>query len=359
MDFLIELPFCEVVFKGAQERHKEYFKSLFFSGKKNYLKPKYKISVQFENVRVDTLKSLFLEEDTMAKNGSLFMLDTRKNKVEINFDLFKDNHLSIKVDPDFDLYFLYNTVIEPLLIIWAAKYGILYVHSSAIANKDGAYVFPAWRHTGKTSSIFSLAREKISFMGDDFCVLKDSMVYLYPKHINIFSYNFESYPWLYKKLPLSLSLRIKLSVYLKKILFWISQNLSGALSKVFYRLSELAEISTNTKVTPFQLGLKTKDVAPLTRVRFITKAGVASGEKKLTLSEIKQKLLAVTVYEIREFLDIYQKYKYLYPKQSNTVIESFDENFAGAVEKNLRQAFETHIALLPNKDAYYDKSTQI
>ena len=68
MDFLIELPFCEVVFKGAQERHKECFKSLFFSGKKNYLKPKYKISVQFENVRVDTLKSLFLEEDTHTYN---------------------------------------------------------------------------------------------------------------------------------------------------------------------------------------------------------------------------------------------------------------------------------------------------
>jgi len=355
MKFSIELPFSEIVFNNAQKKHKEYFKSLFFTSGKIHAELKYKITVNFRKISLVTDKRLYLEEDTIAWDGNLYILDTKGNKLKLDFDLSENDNFVLSVEPGFDLYFLYNFIIEPLLIIWAAGYYVLYIHSSALWKNGQGYIFPAWRHTGKTSSIFSLTGEKIKFMGDDFCVLYDSKVYLYPKNINIFSYNFETYPWLYSRLPHMLALRIKLSVYLKKLLFWISQRLSGSLSKVFYRLSELTEISTNTKVTPRQLGMSTQTVAPFAKAFFVTKADIRSKKaKKLDLQAIKQKLLSITVYEIGDFLAIYQKYKYLYPENRHEIIDSFEANYLKAVEKNLKEAYETKITSLLNKDAYID-----
>jgi len=356
MKFSIKLPFSEIVFENADVRHKEYFKDLFFDSDKQGTELKYKLILRFKDIDIGSGGVLYLEEDCLAKNGSLYLLDTKKNRLEINPKLFRKNNLVLSVEPDFDLYFLYNYIIEPLLIIWGAKHNVLYVHASAIAKKEGAHIFPAWRHTGKTSSIFSLVNESVKFMGDDFCVLYGSVVYLYPKYINIFSYNFESYPWLYSKLPLLLASRIKLSVYLKRMLFWVSQRMSGSLSKIFYRLSELAEISTNTKITPKQLGIPTKTSTELAKVIFITKASMASKKaKRLSSESMRQKLLSITLYEINDFMNIYQKYKYLYPQKGSDIIDSFEENYLSSVDINLENAYIRKIASLPNKDAYLNE----
>ena len=353
MKFTVKLPFSEINFENAQDFHKEYFEKLFFIVGDASPKPKYKFTLRFKKIDLLGKDLLFLEEDTSATDGSLFISDTKGNKVKLTPESFSDTSLSIQADPDFDLYYLYNYIIEPLLIIWAARHGILFVHASAILKDGKAKVFAAWRHTGKTSSIFSMVKDKIKFMGDDYCVLFNSKVYIYPKYINIFSYNFESYPWLYGKLSFTLSTRIKLSVYIKKFLYWISQNLSGSLSKVFFRLSEFAEISTNTKVTPQQLDLDVQESAPLDEVIFITKATKSHGKKKmLSAYAIEQKLMAITTYEIRDFLNIYRKFKYLYPDKGNTIIDEYKDNYLKATKANLKKAYETQIISLPNKDAY-------
>jgi hypothetical protein len=352
MKFSIRIPFSEINFINAEARHKKYFESLLFSGKYKYPKPIYKINIYFEDIQLSGGQVDYLEEDTIASNGSLFIRDTKDNKVELKFNEFSKTKIDITVDPKFDLYFLYNFIIEPLLIIWAAEHGILYVHSSAIVKPDGAHIFPAWRHTGKTSSVFSLANEGVEFMSDDFCIIYNNKAYLYPKNINIFSYNFESFPWLYNRIDPALATRIRLSVFLKKSLYWLSQRLSGSLSKIFFRLSELAEISTNTKVTPTQLGLKVRANAPLSNVVFITKADKATRKRKLAKEIFKKKLLAVTIYEISDFLDIYQKYKYLFTGIESKIIDSFAISYLNSAEKNLESAYEARITALPNKDAY-------
>lgn len=353
MNFTITVPFGNVLFTGALERHKKYFKNLFFAAPKANTKTVYDIVVVFKKINLPDKELLFLEEDIIATGGRLYVCDTQGNKLELDFNKFEDDKLILAAEPEFDLYFLYNYIIEPLLIIWAAKHGILYVHASAFSRKEGAYVFPAWRHSGKTSSIFSLAQEKMEFMGDDFCIYANSRVYLYPKYINIFSYNFQNYPWLYQKLPYSLAFRIKFSVQLKKLLYYLSQKISGPLSKVFFRLSELAEISTNTKITPHQLGLRVRSQAPIYKTVFITKGNRQRKRiKKLNKEQIKQKLLSITIYEINDFLNIYQKFRYLYPENSHPNIDSFAKNYLGAVEKNIDKAYEIIIRPSANKDAF-------
>jgi|GEM_PF-6359314 len=358
MKFSINLPFSEIIFVNAKKRHKSYFGELFFAQKKISTKPVYKVTIVFKKIDLTSKKTMYLEEDIAAVDGSLFISDTKENRVKLTPSTLRGNNLKLVVDPDFDLYFLYNFIVEPLLIIWAAKNNILYVHASALAKNGKAHAFIAWRHTGKTSSIFSMAGEKIKFMGDDFCVISNSKLYLYPKNINIFSYNFESYPWLYSRLSPVLALRIKLSVYLKKILYWFSEKLKGALSKVFFRLSELAEISTNTKVTPKQLGLVSQAVAPFAKAVIITKSNRAlKKDRKLSPSNFKQKLLSITSFEIKEFMAIYEKYIYIYPEKGNTIIGSFKKNYLKAIETNLKEAYESHIVLKPNKDAHINRSS--
>lgn len=354
MKFSVKIPFSDLEFTNAERRHKDYFKSLFFSTKKDTTSPKYKVKVNFAKIEING-ETQYLEEDTAASDGKLYIFDTQGNKLELDLNLLRKESISLNVEPDFDLYYLYNYIIEPLLIIWAAKHKVLYVHASAIWRKEGVYVFAAWRHAGKTSSIFSLADQEIKFMGDDFCVLSNSKVYLYPKYINIFSYNFQSYPWLYKSLPFISAIRIRLSTLLKRALYYTSQIISGSLSKVFYRLSELAEVSTNIKVTPAELGMETKVAGKLHKFIFITKGRGKKGKLvKLDRDEMAQKLLAITTYEIKDFLDILQKYKYLYPGKSNSIIENFEKNYLATVDKNIDEAYETFIKPTPSKDAYIE-----
>lgn len=356
MKYSINVPFSEITFIGTNKRHRKFFDDLLFSNDLEYPKAKYKLVIQFKKINLRHRKITYLEEDTAAEDGKLYIFDTRENKIELDFNSYSDEFIKINVDPEFDLYYLYNFILEPLLIIWGAKHDIVFVHSSSLYMNKGASIFAAWRHTGKTSSIFSLAKEDIEFMGDDFTIIHNSNAYLYPKNINIFSYNFESYPWLYKTLPIANAARIKLSVYLKKTLYYISQRLTGSLSKVFFRLSELAEVSTNTKVTPKQLGLKVRTSAPIKEFIFITKANEENNKAlKLDKKEINRKMLAITKYEIEDFLAIYEKYKYLYPKMVINNIESFEDNLARAVERNVTKATEKYIAKLPSKDAYIKK----
>lgn len=353
MKYKVKLPFTEIVFTDANKKHVNYFKKLLFDGDFSYPKNKYVLKVKFESINLNEEYKKYLEEDTVAANGKLYISDTKGNKVELDFCSFNKKNLKVVVEPDFDLYFLYSYILEPLIIIWAAEHGITYVHSSALCLNNKANIFAAWRHTGKTSSIFSLAKENVEFMADDFCVLSESKAYIYPKSINIFSYNFESYPWLYEKLPRGEAVRIKLSVYVKKILYSISQVFRGPLSKVFFRLSELAEVSTNTKVTPKQLDLKVCPNALYSEVVFITKAdGETQLGEKLSRETIRHKMLSIIKYEINDFFKTYQKFKYLYPEMDCKIVENFDEKYLDSVGKNVKKAIEKTIKKLPSKDAY-------
>ena len=356
MKYQVNLPFAVINFKNAQKKHISYFKTLLFDGDFDYPESKYVINVNFIRISFKNTIKRYLEEDSIASNSKLYLTDTKGNKVELDFASFTKTKINLKVEPDFDLYFLYNYILEPLIIIWAAEHKITYVHSSALYLNGEANIFAAWRHTGKTSSIFSLVKEKVKFMADDFCVLFGNKAYIYPKSINIFSYNFESYPWLYDTLPKNVAMRIKLSVHIKKLLYWMSQKFKGSLAKVFYRLSELAEVSTNTKVTPEQLGLDIRSCGPFKKVVFITKSYVEKNKgKKLSKHKVGQKMLSITKYETDDIFAIYQKYKYLYPGKNCPIIENFDSNYLKSIDINIKYAIEKTIKRLPSKDAYLNK----
>lgn len=357
MRFSLDLPFAQVVFTGAKKKHRKFFDDWFFSLKNATKVVKYRINVIFETILLPAQNQLYLEENAIFSDSFYYILDTKGNATKLNLASFNKDIINIYVEENFDLYYLYNYIVEPLIIIWGASHGLLYLHSSVLAKNNNAYILAAWRHTGKTSTIFNLVGKDIKFMGDDFSVVYDSKVYLYQKSLNIFSYNFETYPWLYGRLSKSLSLRIRLSVYMKKFLYYLSQKFSGPFSKVFFRLSELAEISTNTKITPARLGYDVEYEANMEKLVFLTKSGKAEVFiKNMSQRQIQEKLLSIVVYEINDFLCLYRKYRYIYPDKGVENIDKFELNYKDAVKQNIKFAEDVGIESFKGQDTYLAKS---
>jgi hypothetical protein len=220
------------------------------------------------------------------------------------------------------------------VIIWSTHFGVLYLHASAIAKPDGkAILFPAWRTTGKTHLMLRMIDQGYRFLGDDYCTVYGEKAYIYPKSLNLFSYNFKNNTSLYNYFSSGVVLRLKISSMVKGGLRTISKLLSGSLSKVFYRLSELAEVSTNVKVSPAKLDLDYITSTQLARIVFLQKSSGEFGIRKLSESEATDKSISIIKYEFGEFYQIFLRYQYLLTGRINNIIDSFAKDYSQLVSK--------------------------
>ncbi|MBD3279111.1 MAG: hypothetical protein GF390_00170 [Candidatus Pacebacteria bacterium] len=339
MNFSIELPFSQLQFQNAQLRHQDFFNKLFFQTNST-TQPLIIITINFKKLSAVNFQTQ-LEGQAFSDGSSFFIQDTQKNLVKLNLHDFTSKKLNLVVEPDFDLYYLFTFVIEPLLIIWSASYQILYLHASGIVDQHNqATVLTAWRHTGKTDQVLQLMQKDCDFIGDDYCVVKDQQVYLYPKVINLFSYNLARFPQLYQNLPILTSWRLKLTMQLKKFLAKLSLLFRGPVGKVFYRLAELAEVSTNIGVSPSQLNIDSKSQAQLKQLTILQKTSkskpLTDQEKTLTKKQTVNKLNTIINYELKNFYQLYQQYCFLFPTKKIIAIEQFSTNYDKVVRGVLR-----------------------
>ena len=117
MKYQVNLPFAVINFKNAQKKHISYFKTLLFEGDFDYPESKYVINVNFIRISFKNTIKRYLEEDSIASNSKLYLTDTKGNKVELDFASFTKTKINLKVEPDFDLYFLYNYILVHYLLL--------------------------------------------------------------------------------------------------------------------------------------------------------------------------------------------------------------------------------------------------
>lgn len=331
MNFKVNIPFTELEFKNATSKQKKFFNSLFFElGYKT--EPVLKITVIFSNPKKGR-KGTVVEDEVFADENNFYLGDTKRNLTRINFYDFKESEITIEADESFDLYYLYNFIIEPLIIIWSVDKKIAYLHSSGLSSESGkSALFTAWRTTGKTNTVLSLAQKGFYFLGDDYCLVEDGNVYIYPKNINLFSYNLKVFPRIYNKLPFSTSLRLKFVQKFKDFLFQMSQSISGPLSKIFFRISELAEVSTNIKISPEKLGIEILPKSLLNRVFLLQKTEASKTEIiKISKEEAIEKICKIMIYELNDFFNIYNKYAFIFPKKKVRKIEEFEDKYRNLI----------------------------
>ncbi len=341
MNFSLTIPFIRVTFFNATEKHKKFFNAFFFNTTSN--------NKTFFNVNINILGSIttaeqyILENNCFSDNKSFFIFDTKKNKCKINFHSFTAENVEIEVEKDFDLYYLFTFLVEPLMIIWSAHHNLLFIHSSGVSKNNKITIFPAWRNTGKTNTILEFCQNGFDFCGDDFCLLYKQDIYLYPKSLNIFSYNLKAFPSVYAYLPELTFIRLKITSFIKNMLYSLSQLATGSFSKILFRISELAEVSTNIKVNPSQLEIQICEKGKLSAVTLLQKSSSKKTTTKIIHKNTAQEKIYQTIkYELKDFFELYSKYIYLFPNHSNIYIDSFDENYKKLVS-NIKPEFKLKI----------------
>jgi hypothetical protein len=350
MNFEINLPFAVIKVQNATKRHKHFFDELLFTLPKN-TPHLITLNLQFKKITVEGERT-FVEKDAVFSNNHFFINDTKFYKAQIDFHTFTEDTVSIYADPEFDLYLLFTFILEPLLIIWGAHHAVVFLHASGIAHKKQVSLFTAWRNTGKKNAIIQLCKFGNTFYGDDFCVVKDSYVYVYPKSLNLFSYNLRAFPALFRSLPLGLALRLKITMALKSLLFTCSQVTSGAISKILYRVSELAEISTNIKIHPPLLGIIVGSKDKLKTTFLIQKSSTKQTKiVQTSLPVIIEKIYGIVAFELKDFFEIYTKYLYLSSHRENKVIRDFELNYIKSIKKNIQTAELINLGMEKNLES--------
>jgi hypothetical protein len=329
-------PFVKLILSNAPRSQVSFFKKQFFAmAEDKTTTAKFTINISFSKQLLPTdLQTL---ENKVGFDGKFFYcFDTKNNSASLDWNSLSKSSINLTVDPDFDTYYLYHFLIEPMIVIWAAAHDISFCHASGLDSpKMGGQLFPAWRNTGKTNTVLSALDGGWSFLGDDFCIVKDNQLFTYPKKLNLFSYNFVEYPNLLEELPFFTKNRLKITIWLKKALLQASQKLAGPFSKVIFRLSELAEVSTNLKVSPVEIGIPIQTSAELKGVFLLQRVNkITEKQSPLSQKEFVSKMSRIIEYELQPFINFYNQFKY-FSGQENKVVESFLENYRQGLKNNI------------------------
>ncbi|HEX7017426.1 MAG TPA: hypothetical protein VF209_00770, partial [Patescibacteria group bacterium] len=318
---------------NATPKHQSFFSHLFFTSHTPH-PPLIDCQIIFKSI-TRPRGYLQIEKDVIATEDTFYISDTQQHLAEISWQKLEGNQLVFIVDPDFDLYYFYTFILEPLLIIKASHLDILFVHASAVSQAGKTWLFPAWRNTGKTHSMLTLTQQGYAFTGDDYCVVRGKTVYLYPKKVNLFSYNFSQFPQIFASLDVMTRWRLKIILAGKILLRQLSSRLGHPFSKILYRLSELAEVATNVTLSPEAAGIPVASQGQLHQLVLLQKTTKHRGRTKLTEDELAEKLWQVIQYELKDFFETYHKYQYLFPQQRVAEIESFEQTYRQLVKKLL------------------------
>ena len=343
MNHSFSVPFAKISLQSISKNELHFFKNLYFE--ENLEAPiKITFDIAFQ-ANASVAPDSIIAGKTSRSRRNFIITDTKGKLCSIDVSSLTQSYCKLHIEHGFDLYFAFTFIIEPLLIILSAANNIAYLHASAVANTDNkALVFSAWRHTGKTHRVLALLGEGHSFIGDDYTVFSDGIVYSYPKQINLFSYNFSQFPNLLSNLSFITCFRLGIFLALQKMLLSLSKTLSGSLAKTFFRLSELTEVATNITLNPKDIGA-TASSAQLEKLSILITGNSEKVSEQVSRDTATNKLFSIISYELQDFFSLYLGYQYLFDEKIS-VVESFEKNYQKA------------LVSLPNKITVEMTSTQ-
>lgn len=330
MNKKINLPFSKINLINCSQKQFDFLSGYFFKVQFD-TQIFFEINVKFEKINLPSHYKQ-IEKDTYIDQDNLYLSDTKKRLCQISSLI--DDQLTLSCDQDFDLYYLFSFILEPLLIINLINHEVIFIHSSAVTKNNKAILFPAWRNTGKTETILKLSQKsEYRFMSDDYVVLYKDKAYSFPKKINLFSYNLNEE--LLKKLPKIEVFKLQFFMMIKVTLERLSYIVPGkSLAKVFFRVSELAEIATNFKIYPKKLGMNFSQSEKIGVFNIIQKANYTFKNKLSNVDAAK--LMGIVIgYELNDFFKITDKLNFSYSKinfDKSQFIEKYNKSLAGLLE---------------------------
>ncbi len=165
------------------------------------------------------------------------------------------------------------------------------VHSSAVSRDGNCYLFPAWRNTGKTNVALGFMKEGYDYMSDDWTfVSKSGEALAFPRHLNLFDYNFECHPFLSQSLgeaaARQIARRLSVHQFVRSLRAsnWLSTNVTRWLTKRYF-------VNVRVPVDQVLPTCSTTMRAPLRKVCLLSTSQSAAG----SLSEVSAEEAAFKV----------------------------------------------------------------
>lgn len=181
---------------------------------------------------IDTLLASFRSAPIDASQVNLEFLDSLENhhyqntlhtgglNYSIDEQAVWDSHCTVRAEPSGKISIFSDSGIDQfvltlLMMVQLTRQGFALCHAMGIAKEDGAIIFPAWKHTGKTG-LFSylMHQESIKLLGDELMIIsRQGEVYKLPYPINIQHYHASE-----RSTALGQAFRKKRNIYLGRMI---------------------------------------------------------------------------------------------------------------------------------------------
>lgn len=183
------------------KEHGEYLKNeLHFIEESKFLKSNCDVIISFDSdLKMNKKNNIKVKAPLGFDKDGVYLYDQNNELARINFYGFSEKTTEIVVSNNFNIHFLYILVLY-LLSFKAIKHKGTFFHASAIKYKGRNFLFPAWRHVGKTNLMLSFLRSGAELIADDGVILyKNGEFIPFSKRMNLLYYNFSAFPELIEK----------------------------------------------------------------------------------------------------------------------------------------------------------------
>jgi hypothetical protein len=303
--------------------------------------------------------AIYVQKECMATKEDFYIFDKNNQKARVNLKEVSEKCSSIYVDNGFDENLLFGYIIEPLLRYKLFSFcECVLIHSSSIQSGGKSYVFPAWGGTGKTNLLLSFLSDGGNYYSDDLTIVsKEGKMYSYPRLINLFDYNIDTFPELTKQM----NTKYYFFTALKNFTLY-SYNVSKKLSKkskvtkVLEILSRYSRLLTNIKV-PVQQLFPGSRVGRSTDIDYFINI-VRSNQikpqlKELNAIDLSKRMFACHQYEWNVFKQYCMMYDFLLSENICEYLSNLEKMEEEIMEEVFRKTNIVELSVPPmgiNKD---------
>jgi hypothetical protein len=246
----------------------------------------------------------FLQELSFFRKKSLSRFDLFVKPSEEDLPTKqKGSNFGIKLPfGDTDKILLYNEEVENDFLFYMAEPLIewknkCFLHCGAIEKAGKALVFPAWSGVGKTRIVMAAIKKGWRYLSDDRLIVGEGKAFPYPKPLHIFDYNLRD-----KKVAKKV-LGKKSWFYLPlfRLINFLERNFKNRFFRILvdrFRPSfsvPLKKLEPSSKIAPTSI---------IEKFIFLTEDPL----KKITSSELAEKMSTVNDHEKNHFYLEYQRY---------------------------------------------------
>jgi hypothetical protein len=264
------------------------------------------------------------------KNNYFYCSDSYKfGKWKIEVIGMDSNPLCIMVSPNFvakqasDM-FICAFIIDFFIRFFLNEKGYSVAHASSVEKEGKGYLFPSQSGAGKTTTAVYFVNAGYNYIGDDFTIFKDGILYNYLTPLNLFSYNLN--PQILKNMT-----------YFDRILIDVKD--------LLYRLTS-GYVKIFSKMNPLVIcGDNVGDEVSLKKVLLLSQQEDLS-IKNISKDDVVNNIFINQKLESFPFYKYFLEYSYVYPESR---IASYWERCLNDIQKNLVDGIEYIELGIPKK----------